>query len=161
RSWNCGVEGRTDDRDIEALRNRQGKNFLACTMLSFGMPMVAMGDEVRRTQLGNNNAYCQDNEGSWFDWSLVTKHAGVLRFTKLLIDRRLARSLGEGETLTHWLSAAKRAWHGVKLNQPDWSPWSHSVALTAELKQDQLFVHWILNAYSGPLDFELPFAGTW
>ena len=76
RSWNCGVEGPTDDPAIEKLRNRQVKNFLTVTLLSLGLPMISMGDEVRRTQQGNNNAYCQDNETSWFDWTLVAKHAG-------------------------------------------------------------------------------------
>ena len=75
RSWNCGVEGPTDDPAVEQLRNRQVKNFLAVTMLSAGMPMILMGDEARRTQHGNNNAYCQDNETSWFDWTLLAKHA--------------------------------------------------------------------------------------
>ena len=80
RSWNCGVEGPTDDPAVEKLRNRQVKNFLTVTMLSLGVPMILMGDEVRRTQRGNNNAYCQDNEISWFDWTLVAKHADVHRF---------------------------------------------------------------------------------
>ncbi len=71
RSWNCGVEGATDDPAVEKLRTRQVKNFLTVTMLSVGMPMMLMGDEVRRTQRGNNNAYCQDNETSWFDWTLA------------------------------------------------------------------------------------------
>jgi isoamylase len=74
RSWNCGVEGPTDDPAIEELRNRMVKNFLAATLLSVGTPMLLMGDEVRRTQRGNNNVYCQDNEISWFDWSLLEKH---------------------------------------------------------------------------------------
>ena len=82
RSWNCGVEGPTDDPAVETLRNRQVKNFLTVTMLSLGLPMILMGDEVRRTQQGNNNAYCQDNETSWFDWTLVAKHADVLRFVE-------------------------------------------------------------------------------
>ena len=73
RSWNCGVEGPTDDPAIEQLRNRQVKNFFTVTMLSLGVPMFVMGDEVRRTQRGNNNAYCQDNETSWFDWTLLAK----------------------------------------------------------------------------------------
>ena len=77
RSWNCGVEGPTDDPAVEKLRNRQVKNFLTATLLSLGMPMILMGDEVRRTQRGNNNAYCQDNETSWFDWTLQAKHADV------------------------------------------------------------------------------------
>ena len=80
RSWNCGVEGPTNDPAVEKLRNRQVKNFLTVTLLSLGVPMILMGDEVRRTQQGNNNAYCQDNETSWFDWTLLTKHADVLRF---------------------------------------------------------------------------------
>ncbi len=88
RSWNCGVEGLSDDPAVEKLRNRQVKNFLTVTMMSLGVPMIVMGDEVRRTQNGNNNGYCQDNEISWFDWSLISKHADLLRFVKLLIARR-------------------------------------------------------------------------
>jgi isoamylase len=159
RSWNCGTEGPADDAEVDTLRNRQVKNLLTCTMLSLGMPMIGMGDEVRRTQQGNNNAYCQDNETSWFDWSLISKHADVYRFVQLLIQRRLRRFLGDeehGETLNRWLRESQRAWHGVKLNQPDWSAWSHSVALGAEIVQDKYFVHWILNAYWEPLEFELP-----
>ena len=93
KSWNCGVEGPTDDPAIEELRNRQVKNFLTVTMLSLGVPMILMGDEVRRTQGGNNNAYCHDNEANWFDWSLVEKHADVHRFVKLLLARRLLRDV--------------------------------------------------------------------
>ena len=76
RSWNCGVEGPTDDPAIEKLRNKQVKNFLTVTLLALGVPMVLMGDEVRRTQRGNNNAYSQDNEISWFDWELARKACG-------------------------------------------------------------------------------------
>ncbi|MFL0292664.1 glycogen debranching protein GlgX [Mycobacterium sp. SMC-18] len=68
RSWNCGVEGPTDDPDIEALRRRQQRNFLATTLLSQGVPMISHGDELGRTQGGNNNGYCQDNEITWIDW---------------------------------------------------------------------------------------------
>jgi glycogen operon protein len=131
-------------------------------MLSLGMPMIAMGDEVRRTQLGNNNAYCQDNETSWFDWSLVTKNAGVHRFVKLLIRRRLSRSFDdeyEGEPLNQLLRQSTKAWHGVRLHQPDWSASSHTVALSAEIVKERRWVHWILNAYWEPLDFELPKVG--
>jgi glycogen operon protein len=162
RSWNCGVEGPTCDAAVETLRNRQVKNMLACTILSLGMPMIGMGDEVRRTQQGNNNAYCQDNETSWFDWTLTSKHADVHRFVKLLIARRLSRNFedeSEGETLNKWLRESNKAWHGVRLNQPDWSTWSHSVALSAELVKGRYFVHWILNAYWEALDFELPDVG--
>jgi len=123
------------------------------------MPMITMGDEVRRTQGGNNNAYCQDNETNWFDWSLVSKHAGLLRFVRLLIERRLARDMAEepgAESLIHFLRESNKSWHGVKLNQPDWSHSSHSIALTAEILKNRVFIHWILNAWREPLDFELP-----
>ena len=76
RSWNCGFEGPTDDPLIEGLRNRQVKNFLTALMLSGGVPMFVMGDEVRRSQRGNNNPYCQDNETSWFDWNLLSQTCG-------------------------------------------------------------------------------------
>jgi len=158
RSWNSGVEGPTDDPAIETLRNRQVKNFLTVTLLSVGMPMVLMGDEVRRTQRGNNNAYCQDNEVSWFDWSLVQKHADVLRFATLLIDRRRLRDVEhekERLTLNQMLQHAKCTWHGVKLGQPDWSDQSHTVAFTAELQREGMLLHLILNAYWEPLEFEL------
>ena len=88
-SWNCGVEGPTDDPEIERLRARQIRNALTLNLLSVGTPMLTMGDEVRRTQLGNNNAYCQNNEVSWFDWSLCQKHADLHRFVRLLIQLRL------------------------------------------------------------------------
>ena len=74
---------------MEKLRNRQVKNLLAVTLLSLGVPMILMGDEIRRTQGGNNNDYCQDNETNWFDWSLLEKHADVHRFVTLL-NARLA-----------------------------------------------------------------------
>ena len=75
-SWNCGAEGPTDDPAVEALRNRQVKNFIAVLMLAAGTPMLLMGDEVRRTQRGNNNAYCHDNELNWFDWSAARAARG-------------------------------------------------------------------------------------
>src|SRR5262249_35518222 len=91
RSWDCGGEGPTDDPAIERLRTRQIKNFFATTLLSVGMPMMVMGDEMRRTQRGNNNAYCQDNEISWLDWTLLEKHAGVHRFVSMVNARRVHR----------------------------------------------------------------------
>ena len=81
-SWNCGAEGPSRDPEIERLRKRQIKNFFALTLLSVGTPMLLMGDEVRRTQMGNNNAYCQDNEISWYDWGLMATHADIHRFVK-------------------------------------------------------------------------------
>jgi glycogen operon protein len=159
RSWNCGVEGPTNDPKIERLRNRQVKNFLTVTVMSLGMPMILMGDEVRRSQLGNNNAYCQDNELSWFDWSLVERHAEIHRFVRLLNARRLLRNVEperQRTSLSELLRDATKAWHGVKLNQPDWSDGSLSVALSAELHSERLVLHLILNAYWEPLEFELP-----
>lgn len=163
RSWNCGIEGPTDDPAIEKLRNRQVKNFLTTTLLSMGLPMISMGDEVRRTQRGNNNAYCQDNEISWFDWTLLSKHADVHRFVTMLTARRLVRDseLEQqhlNQTLNQILLEAGKAWHGVKLWQPDWGNSSHSVALAASARND-LWLYTIFNAYWEPLDFELPHAG--
>ena len=159
RSWNCGREGPSDDPEVERLRNRQVKNFLTFTMLSLGLPMIVMGDEVRRTQQGNNNAYCQDNETSWFDWTLLPRHADVHRFVKLLIARRLMRSVEYERrrvSLNEMLRDAKKAWHGVTLDQPDWSSYSHSLALSADLPRHDLTLHLILNAYWQALNFELP-----
>jgi glycogen operon protein len=163
RSWNCGVEGPTDDPAVERLRNRQVKNFLAVTLLSLGVPMIQMGDEARRTQRGNNNAYCLDDETTWFDWGLLSRHADVHRFVTLLDARRVLRGVEHERgrvSLTEQLRRAKLAWHGVKLGQPDWSDESHSLALAGGLRQEEgLFAYVILNAYWEPLAFELPPAG--
>jgi glycogen operon protein len=159
RSWNCGVEGPSPDPAIENLRNRQVKNFLTATMLSLGVPMIVMGDEVRRSQQGNNNAYCLDNETSWFDWTLVTKHADVHRFARLLMARRLLRDVEHERrrtSLSELIQNSNHAWHGVNLGQPDWSSNSHSLAFGADLRQERLRLHMILNAFWEPLDFELP-----
>ena len=159
RSWNCGIEGPTDNPAIEKLRDRQAKNFLAVTLLSLGTPMLLMGDEARRTQNGNNNAYCQDNETSWFDWRSIEKQAGLHRFVKLLLARRALRKIdGEQQrlSLNQLLRGARKAWHGTKLNQPDWSPQSHTLALNADVWTENLCFHLILNAYWEPLEFELP-----
>jgi glycogen operon protein len=159
RSWNCGVEGPTDDPAIEELRNRQVKNGLALTLLSLGVPMILMGDEVRRTQGGNNNAYALDDASNWFDWTLVDRHADVLRFVSLLASRRLLRDVGHEErreSLTEMIARAKQAWHGVKLGRPDWGEHSHAVAFSAEIPKEEMTVHLILNGWTEPLEFELP-----
>ena len=158
-SWNCGIEGPTDDPQVERLRNRQVKNLLALTLLSFGTPMLLMGDEVRRTQRGNNNAYCLNDETTWFDWSLVARHADVHRFAKALIALRMSRSLPLERfdlTLQEMLQRSPVQWHGVKLNAPDWNDWSHSLAATAHLLGDRLLLHLMINAYWEPLEFEIP-----
>jgi hypothetical protein len=159
RSWNCGVEGPTDDPLIEQMRNRQVKNFLAATMLSLGVPMITMGDEVRRTQFGNNNAYCQDNELSWLDWTLLDKHADVHRFFSLLCARRVLRTSEAnrtGASLSEMLAQSNHSWHGPKINQPDWSDHSFSLALNVELRHEAMFIHLMLNSYWEPVEFELP-----
>jgi glycogen operon protein len=159
RSWNCGVEGPTDDLLVERLRNRQVKNVLTVTLLSVGLPMILMGDEVRRTQHGNNNLYCHDDERAWLDWRLLERHPDVHRFVRLLTARRLLRTVRHEQqrlSLARLLREAHKAWHGVRLHQPDWSPSSHSLALTAELKDERRQAHFIFNAYWEPLEFELP-----
>ena len=116
-SWNCGVEGPTDDPAIERLRNRQVKNFLALTLLPAGAPLLLMGDEVRRTQRGNNNAYCQDNEISWFDWTELQTHADIHRFVRLLLLMRMHADLARrrsGWTLNEVLRRARIEWHGLQ-----------------------------------------------
>ncbi len=156
-SWNCGVEGPTVDPEIERLRNRQVKNFHAITLLALGVPMLLMGDEVRRTQRGNNNAYCQDNEISWFDWTYLDRHADVHRFVQMLIRFRLGLSIyseHRGRSLIQILQEAQTNWHGVKLDRPDWGYDSHTLAFTARGRRG-LF-HIIFNAYWKPLEFELP-----
>jgi isoamylase len=159
KSWNCGAEGPTDDPAIEELRNRQVKNFLTVTMLSLGVPMIVMGDEVRRTQGGNNNAYCHDDESNWFDWSLIEKHADIHRFVRLLLARRLLRDVKHEQqrmSLTQLIDNANKAWHGVKLNQPDWGPNSRCIAFGAELRRENLAFHLILNGFWESLEFDLP-----
>src|SRR5262245_22990682 len=158
-SWNCGVEGPTADPEIERLRQRQVKNFLAITLLSVGTPMLLMGDEVRRTQRGNNNAYCQDNEISWFDWTLLERHRDLHRFVKTLVGQRLVLSdmLGvEGMSLNELLREADIQLHGVRLNALDLSSMSHSLAVTVRGTERAPLFHVMFNAYWEPLSFELP-----
>ena len=158
-SWNCGIEGLSSDPEVERLRNRQVKNFLTLTLLATGTPMIQMGDEVRRTQGGNNNAYCQDNSISWFDWKLVEEQADIHRFAKALIAMRMNRNLPIERldiTLNELLRRQPFQWHGVKLNAPDWSHDSHTLAATVPLLGYDLILHLIINAYWEALDFEIP-----
>ncbi len=157
RSWNCGVEGPTDDPAVEQLRQRQIKNFFAITLLSLGVPMLLMGDEVRRTQLGNNNAYCQDNEISWFDWNLCQRHPDLLEFVRKLIRFRKELNIfhdGHGLSLIELLHYARIEWHGVQPYQPDKSYDSRSLALTIRGPTEALYV--AANFYWEPLTFTLP-----
>ena len=156
-SWNCGAEGPTDDPAIESLRNRQVKNLLADDD-GCGDAVLLMGDEVRRTQQGNNNAYCQDGPISWFDWSLVERHADVHRFVKTLNAFRQHRDVVKeaGMSLNELLHRARIEWHGVALNRPDWSDRSHSLAFTLRSLKGNFLMHVMLNAYWEALTFKLP-----
>jgi glycogen operon protein len=155
-SWNCGVDGHTDDPNIENLRLRQIKNFLTINVLAFGVPMIVMGDEMRRTQNGNNNAYCQDNPISWLNWNLIKEHADLHRFVKRLLEyrRRLPERADQKLSLTDVISLSRVHWHGQKLGTPDWSHESRSIAFT--IATATRWYHLIFNAYWQPLDFELP-----
>jgi len=155
-SWNWGVEGPTKDTEINALRLKQIKNFFTLLLFSQGTPMFVMGDEICRTQRGNNNSYCQDNELNWFDWRDLDNNHGLLRFVRGLIYINLSHeAFQQKEFWTHNRpgKAVGLSWHGVHLGQPDWSDDSHSLAFTLHNGEE---LHFMLNAYWGPLDFELP-----
>jgi len=135
------------------------KNFLTVTMLSVVVPILKIDDEVRHTQHGNNNAYCQDNETSWFDWNLLKTRADVHRFVTLLNARRVLRDVEHERqrvALSDLIRRAHLTWHGVRLDQPDWSHSSHSIAFTARLSPQRVSVHAIFNAYWELLEFQLP-----
>lgn len=155
-SWNCGVEGPTDDPEIEALRCKQIKNLFTINVLSLGVPMFVMGDEMRRSQLGNNNAYCQDNEVSWMDWELLEQHVEVHRFVQQLIEyrRRLPERENPHLTLTEVIARSRVRWHGFQLDRPDWGEHSRSVAFSIETPMK--WYHLIFNAYWEPIEFEIP-----
>jgi len=161
-SWNCGAEGPTDDPAIEALRRRQVKNFAAILMLSQGVPMFVAGDEIRRTQNGNNNAYCQDNEISWFDWGRVDENRDVFRFFKNMIAlRRQHRSLQRRDFLTGQKNSwgiPDIAWHGCKLDGAPWDdPEARVLAFTlAGVEPTEEDLHVILNMSPETLEFEVP-----
>ncbi|MFG3635700.1 glycogen debranching protein GlgX [Streptomyces huasconensis] len=178
RSWNCGVEGPTTDEAVLELRARQQRNFLATLMLSQGIPMLAHGDELGRTQRGNNNAYCQDNEISWIDWDLDDEQRDLIEFTRRTIALRAAhpvlrrRRFFRGETATHdgqpladlvWLRPDAR-----EMTEADWQR-GDAHAVCAFLNGDAIaepdsrgrpvvddsFLL-LLNSYREPVVFRLP-----
>jgi glycogen operon protein len=158
-NWNCGAEGPSTDPQVEDLRIRQIKNFLTLTLLSVGTPMVLMGDEVRRTQQGNSNGYCLDNEISWFDWDLCNLHPEILRFVQQLIQLRLHIDKGPGGdsiSLEDFLHNANIQWHGTVLDGPDWSADSHSFAMSAHNPASDCMHYMAMNSYWKSLTFELP-----
>ena len=167
-SWNWGVEGPTDDPAVQRLRQRQVKNFLTILLVSQGIPMLSYGDEVRRTQLGNNNVYCQDNEISWFDWRLLERHAGIHRFFRGLIHLRRAHPTLHKKRIFECAAGMTDDslinWHGVAVSQPDWGHESRSLAFTLSGVDGDAAFHIMLNAYWEELPFELPTAphmGSW
>ncbi|MGF1655151.1 MAG: glycogen debranching protein GlgX, partial [Actinomycetales bacterium] len=160
-SWNCGVEGPSTDPDVQRLRGRQVRNLLALLLLAQGVPMINMGDEVRRTQGGNNNAYCQDNPLSWFDWDDVTAHDDVLRFTRGMIAFRRSHP---ALTRTRYFDGSVNerglrdiAWHGCLLDAPGWDdPGAQALAFTLAGAGDAADLHVIANMSDQALDFALP-----
>jgi len=158
-SWNGGIEGPSDREDIEEIRIRQIKNFFAIIFFSQGTPMILMGDEIRRTQFGNNNAYCQDNDLSWFDWSLVAKNTEILDFVKHLIKNAQSLEIFKLEkilTTKAMISGPNLIWHGTKPNQPDWNNYSRSLAYSISYPEYNEFLYIMLNAYWEGFTFSLP-----
>lgn len=162
-SWNCGVEGDTDDPNVRGLRVRQAKNLVALLFLSQGVPMLLAGDEVLQTQSGNNNAWCQNNPTSWFDWSLVGEHAEMLRYVKEIIAlRKRNPSLRRGRFLTgrarEGTAMPDIQWHGPELGTPPWDdPSARVLAFTlAPLHEGEAVLHVMLNMGEDHQGFQLP-----
>ena len=155
-SWNCGEEGPSQRPELNALRSRQQRNFLALLLLSQGVPMILGGDELGRTQRGNNNAYCQDNDTSWFDWSLLETNRELFRFTARLIRFRKAHASLRRRTFFEDEPKPPLAWHGAKLGKPDWDGPSRSLGmhLTGADGDEPIYV--FVNAHWEACPFELP-----
>lgn len=150
-SWNHGVEGPAVDPDVERVRLRQAKNFLTLLLLADGTPMLLAGDELGRTQGGNNNAYCQDNETSWVDWSPSALAEDLTRFIALLARlRRRSRLIGRAS-----FDQVRFDWHGIRLDEPDWGWDSHTLAMHVHDEISE-HVYLIANAWRETLRFELP-----
>ncbi|HEX3647214.1 MAG TPA: glycogen debranching protein GlgX [Pseudonocardiaceae bacterium] len=164
-SWNCGAEGSTDDPWINELRLRQVKNALLLLLTSRGIPMLLSGDEVGRTQQGNNNVYCQDNELSWFDWSLAETNADLLEFVTNVVDLRarhpVLRALNHPNSVDPSdCGHPEVSWHGVRPWEPDWSPDSKLLGVmwcghhVADSGPDYVYV--LANAHWETHDVVLP-----
>ncbi len=172
-SRNWGAEGETADTRINQLRLRQVKNLLSVLMLAQGVPMLYSGDEVYRTQKGNNNAYCQDVLWNWFDWDAISRHADLLEFTRNLIrfrkhhpilrQNRYLKSFDFETMNPHDLWKRDISFHGVQLHRPDLNAYSHSIALllngsaaSRPLGEEWPSLFLAFNAYHDPLSFEVP-----
>jgi isoamylase len=165
-SWNGGVEGPSTDRAVDALRTRQIKNFFTILLLSRGVPMLLGGDEIRRSQNGNNNAYNQDNPTSWFDWSLVDSNHEMLHFVQRLIAFRKAhpalrqRSFYTGASIGRGVPDI--TWHGTTLNSPGFDdPQARALACTIAGVGATADLHVMMDMFWEALDFEVPAGGTW
>ncbi|OQY76425.1 MAG: glycogen debranching enzyme, partial [Ignavibacteriales bacterium UTCHB3] len=158
-SWNHGTEGASNNPAVETLRKKQIKNFMILMFAAQGTPLFSMGDEVRKTQLGNNNAYCHDNEMNWFDWGLLEKNEEILRFTKKII-----RFTNENEIFSWcspWMNGGNFGesimdLHGVEPFKPDLSPHSLSLCFTLKDFWYNAYYHFIFNSFWEPLVFRLP-----
>ena len=153
-SENNGIEGPTDDPQVEAMRLRQIKNMLTALLLSRGVPMLLGGDEFRRTQLGNNNAYCQDNAVSWYNWSLAERNAELVRFVRRLIALRTAPPILRAET---FYSDADVDWFGPEGGPPDWH--GSDNRLGCVVRDSNAFLCLLFNAARDPCRFVMPTVG--
>jgi glycogen operon protein len=161
-SYNYGFEGGTMDPVLEGIRERQLKNFFATLLVSLGTPMILGGDEIGRTQHGNNNAYCQDNEISWYDWSLLEKNKGLFTFVKEMIAfRRRHPSFMRAEFYNGNEDARNTmpdiAWYNEKGAAPDWDRLGYNLALQINGRKDNdndFFI--MLNAGLDPVIFIIP-----
>lgn len=155
-SWNCGVEGPTKDEAINTLRRRQMRNLASLLLLSGGVPMILAGDEMSRTQGGNNNAYCQDNATSWVDWTFTETNSNMVEFFRRMIAFRASR-----EAFRHidWGAQGDEphtrvTFHGVFPHSPDWGQDSHALAIELEWGSERIY--FIANAYWETLRFQMP-----
>jgi isoamylase len=152
-SDNCGVEGPSQNPGIEGVRNRLIKNFLLTLFISRGVPMLLGGDEFRRTQHGNNNAYCQDNEVSWFDWSLLETHKEIQRFTRGMIAFRRAHPVLRREK---FYTDADIEWLAPNVAAPDWADQRQKSFACLILGQTEPDLFLLFNADSRSVDFSIP-----
>ena len=160
-SWNCGAEGQTSDPAIEQMREQQIRNFATILMLCRGIPMFVAGDEVRNTQYGNNNAYCQDNEIGWFNWSGPEKHSGLLRFWRRMIAFRKRHaavrqnSFFTGDVNGRGLKDV--TWHGTKLFSPGWGDnQARALGFTLAGFDQDPDIHVMMNMHWEALEMEIP-----
>jgi isoamylase len=155
-SDNCGVEGPCEDAVVEDLRRRLIKNFLLTLCVSRGIPMLLGGDEFRRTQQGNNNAYCQDNAVSWFDWRLKEKHHEIHRFTQGMIAFRRAHSVLRSEV---FYTDADIKWFGPYGSAPNWADRQQKSFACLILGRSEPDLFLMFNADTQPIEFVLPAEG--